>query len=210
LITINPFSPDDYQRRPFVSARDALLLGVDTALLRMSETFHDLTDAEYDWEPLPESERHADIALPAETKRVWRVFPLNGVYHYDYGDDPIVPSPFTTIAWIMNHIAVTADMYLRCIKSGKPAGEGITWDDLPVYGSLIQTRDYAFRALNDVKDFLLALDESDASDVLNRLTPAPWGEMRPTYLNLWTGAIEHAIQHAMQIAVRKEYIRAQF
>ena len=58
--------------------------------------------------------------------------------------------------------------------------------------------------------YLLSLDEDSTDAELNNLTPAPWGEMRPTYLNLWGGIIEHALQHAMQIAVRKERIRANY
>jgi len=207
---IDPFSPGDYQFRKILSARDALLLGVDTALLRASETCMDITEEEYNWEPLSESERLQDIGLSAETKRVWRVFRVGSTYVYDYAFRNADAPAFTTIAWIMNHIAQTADMYLYCIKTGQPAGEELTWDDLPVYSNLSAMRDYVFRALQTTRDYLLALEESEIYDHLNKLTPAPWGEMRPTFLNLWGGIIEHALQHTMQIAVRKERIRQRF
>ena len=67
--------------------------------------------------------------------------------------------------------------------------------------------DYLFSVLTRVRDYLVCIPEEEVYQALNRLTPAPWGEMRPTYLNLWGGIIEHGIQHAMQIAVRKEHIR---
>ena len=143
-MSANPFSPDDYLKRQVLSPRDVLLLGVDSAVLRARETLMDLTDEEYNWEPLSEAERLHDIALSAETKRVWRVFQVNNVYTYDYADGNLDPPPFTTIAWIMNPIAQTADMYLYCIKTGKPVGEEKAWDDLPVYPNLSDMRDYIF------------------------------------------------------------------
>ena len=75
-MSANPFSPDDYLKRQVLSPRDVLLLGVDSAVLRARETLMDLTDEEYNWEPLSEAERLHDIALSAETKRVWRVFQM--------------------------------------------------------------------------------------------------------------------------------------
>jgi hypothetical protein len=204
----DPFSREDYSGRKLNSARDALLLGVDTALLRMHEVFADLSEAEYNWEPLSEAERQHDLPLPAERKRVWRVFQTERGYTYDYGDGDLNPPPFTTIAWLMNHIAVTAQMYLYCIKTGKPTGEELTWDDLPVHSTLPAMRDYAFRTLEETRAYLQSFPDSEAQTELNKLTPAPWGEMRPTFLNLWGGIIEHALQHAAQIAARKEDIRA--
>jgi hypothetical protein len=206
----DPFSPQDYQSRKLVSAVDALILGIDTALLRVDETVTDLNEAEYNWEPLSDVERLQDISLSAETKRVWRVFSANGIYTYDYGERSPTDPAFTTIAWIMNHIAQTAEMYLYCIKTGKAVGQEITWDNLPVYANLSQMRDYLFHSLQATRDYLTALDRNQTHNELNKLTPAPWGEMRPTYLNLWGGSIEHTLQHAMQIAVRKERMRQKF
>src|SRR5688572_22265046 len=118
-MTANPFSPEDYLSRKMLSPRDALLLGVDTAVLRAQETLIDITQEEYNWEPLSAEERLYDVGLSAKIKRVWRVFPANEAYTYDYDDrNPDNPA-FTTIAWIMNHIAGTAEMYLYCIKTGK-------------------------------------------------------------------------------------------
>src|SRR5690349_18445019 len=103
-INPDPFSPADYQSRKLVSARDALLFALDSAGLRANETLRDITDEEYNWEPLSESERQHDITLSVDKKCVWRVFEENGAYTYDYGGDRTPPA-FTTIAWIMNHIA---------------------------------------------------------------------------------------------------------
>jgi hypothetical protein len=169
----------------------------------------DLTEAEYHWEPLAESERQHDMTLSVDKKRVWRVFQENGAFTYDYGGDRNPPA-FTTIAWIMNHIAGTADMYLYCVTTGKEVGDERTWLDVPVYSTMSETRAYIFRMLQNTRDYLLSLDEREATDALNKLMPAPFGEMRPTYLNLWGGIIEHTIQHAIQIAVRKERIREGF
>lgn len=206
----NPFSPQDYQSRKLLSVFDALILGVDTAILRVSETIRDITEAEYHWEPLSEAERPEDMLLSAETKRVWRVFPIEGVYTYDYGERGSDDPAFTTIAWIMNHIVSTAEMYLYCIRSGKSVGEERTWGDLTTYASVSDAQIHLNRVFADTRDYLSLLAESGDVTQLNILTPTPYGEMRPAYLNLWGGIIEHALQHAMQIAVRKERIRKGF
>jgi hypothetical protein len=206
----NPFSPPDYQSRKLFSAIDVLIFGLDTAVLRLNETVMDITEEEYNWEPLLEAERIEDVPMSAEMKRVWRVYLAHGTYTYDYGDRPPDAPAFTTIAWIMNHIATTADMYLYCILSGKPVGEERHWHDLTIYPNLKEMRDYLFNTLQSTRDYLSLLEKREDHEQLNKLTPAPWGELRPVYLNLWGGIVEHALQHAMQIAVRKEQIRVKF
>jgi hypothetical protein len=206
----NPFAKEDYLSRKLTSPRDMLLLGIDTVFVRAHETVDDLTEAEYNWEPVRQEERAADMLLPAETKRVWRVFQTEGRYTYDYGMRKRENPAFTTIAWILNHVAQTADMYLRCIITGQPASEAFSWNDLPVHASLVDMRVYAYHSFQQTRDYLLQLPEADSHTALHTLTPTPYGEMRPTYLNLWGGVIEHSLQHLMQIAVRKEHIRHRF
>jgi hypothetical protein len=205
-VASDPFFPEVYQRRSILIPSDVLVLGVDTAVIRLEETLRDLTEEEYHWEPLSENERLADKVLSAETKRVWRIYESDGHYHYDYGERSPDNPAFTTIAWIMNHIATTADMYLRCIKTGKPAGEGFSWDDLPIQATLPDMHAYLFQTLENTRDYLLTIEQQK----LNAPTPAPWGLIRPAFLNIWGGIIEHALQHNMQIAVRKERIRMRF
>jgi hypothetical protein len=204
---MNPNLPQDYQSRQVKSARDALLLALDAAALHMNETLDGLTDEEYDWEPLTSEEQRADLPLPPATKRVWRVYRGDHGWTYDYTPEPLEPPPFTTIAWIMCHVASTADMYLCCVRSGKPEGLDRSWDDLPVPSTCRAMAGYVFRALAAARAYLIAIPEQEVTLELNRPTPAPWGEVRPTYLNLWGGIIEHTLQHAMQIAVRRERIR---
>ncbi len=135
------------------------------------------------------------------------MFQQAGVWTYDYTPEALQPPPFTTIAWIMNHTAQTAEMYLYCVKTGKPEGVDRRWEDLPVPASCEAMRGYCFAVLAAVREYLVSLPEEHIHRHLNALTPAPWGEMRPTHLNLWGGVVEHVIQHAMQIAVRKDRIR---
>jgi hypothetical protein len=189
------------------SARDILLLGVESGERHLRETIADITDDEYGWEPIPPSERAADLVLPPERKRVWRVFQQEGVWRYDYTPEGLDPPPFTTIAWIMNHVAQTADMYLYCVKTGKPEGVDRGWGDLPVPSDYQAMSAYIVEVLADVRAYLRAIPKGRILGELNRLTPAPWGELRPTYLNIWGGVVEHVIQHAMQIAARKDRIR---
>ncbi len=192
---------------PIQSARDLLLFELNSAEQAIHKTLADITVEEYDWEPIPAAERPADLILPPERKRVWRVYAREDVWLYDYTPEALQPPPFTTIAWILNHIAQTADMYLYCLQTGEPEGASRRWDDLPVPANLRDMSAYLFAVLARVRDFLRCIPGKDVDQALNQLTPASWVEMRPAYLNLWGGIIEHGLQHAMQIAVRKERIR---
>jgi len=189
------------------SARDVLLLGLESGRHSLLETIADVSDGEYEWEPLSIAEQVIDRRLPPQQKRVWRLFQQNGAWTYDYTPEPLDPCPFTTIAWIMNHVAQTADMYLYCLKTGKPEGLDRRWEDLPVPSSVGAMSSYIDRVLTEVREYLLSLPEGTAQSELNKPAPAPWGEMRPTYMNIWGGVIEHVIQHSIQIAARKDRIR---
>lgn len=189
------------------TAKDILLLGLASGELRFRETISDISAEEYLWEPIPPAEQISDLLLPPERKKVWRVFQKEGIWTYDYTAEGLNPPPFTTIAWIMNHIAQTADMYLYCVKTGKPESAERSWEDLPVPYDFLGMCAYTFEILENVRQYLLGIQKGHITNELNKLTPAPWGEMRPTYTNIWGGVIEHVIQHAMQIAARKDRIR---
>jgi hypothetical protein len=107
-------------------------------------------------------------------------------------------------------MAQTADMYLYCIQSGEAEGLERTWDELPVPANFASMCKYLDETLIAVQDYLTSIPEQPISDELNKLTPAPWGELRPTYANLWGGVIEHVMLHTMQISARKDYIRFGF
>jgi aminoglycoside 6-adenylyltransferase len=198
---------DDDRTAGVTSARDMLLLGLDSGERSLRESLADISGEEYHWEPIPSAEQASDLLLPPDRKRVWRVYQQAGVWMYDYTPEALHPPPFTTIAWIMNHIAQTADMYLYCIKTGKPEGIERRWDDLPIPPNCEAMKRYIFGELSEARAYLVSIPEEDVHRELNKPTPAPWGEMRPTYLNVWGGVAEHAIQHAMQIAARKDRIR---
>jgi hypothetical protein len=198
---------EDYQAIGVKSSRDVLLLGLDSGERSLRETLAGISNEEYHWEPIPASEQASDRLLPAHRKRVWRVFQQQGVWTYDYTAEKLNPSPFTTIAWIMNHIAQTADMYLYCIRTGKPEGVDRRWEDLPVPPNYVAMSCYIFDVLTEVREYLSSIPEEAIQDELNKSTPAPWGDMRPTTVNVWGGVVEHVIQHWMQIAARKDIIR---
>lgn len=189
------------------SARDVLVLGLETAEHRIADATSDITKKEYNWEPLSEIERLSDLLLPPDSKKVWRVFQNECMWTYDYTPERLEHPPFTTIAWIMNHIAQTGDMYLYCVKTGKPEGVDRRWDDLPVFSNCKAMRDYIFKGLSKTREYLNSIGEERISDELNKLTPLPWGEMSPSYMNLWGGIIAHTIEHAAQIAGHKHRIR---
>ena len=81
-----------------MSSRDVLLLGLDSGEQHIREVLADVNGEEYGWEPIPLSERSADMLLPAERKKVWRVYKWEEKWTYDYVPDVLDPPPFTTIA----------------------------------------------------------------------------------------------------------------
>jgi hypothetical protein len=192
------------------SGRDILLLGLSSAQNRAGEAMRDLTDQEFHWEPLSPSERLADLAMPPDRKKVWRVFQEGGCWIYDYTPKVVTPPPFTTIAWICNHVAQAGDMYLHCIKTGQPEGVDWRWEDLPVYPEVKTLRDYWLQIFDEARAFLRAIPRDKDIFELNKLTPAPWDEQRPMYRNFWGGIISHSIEHAVQIALLKDQIRFGF
>ena len=107
----------------------------------------------------------------------------------------------------MNHIAQTAEMYLYCIKFGKPEGRDRSWEDLSVPPEQGAMRDYIYQMLADVRAYPVSIPAGRVNCEMNRLGPAPWGKMRPAYMNIWGGVVEHALHHAAQLAARKDRIR---
>ncbi len=198
----------DYLNHAVVeNARDMLVVTLESARRRVQEALKNVSKDVYNWEPISKSERSSDLHLPPEGKKVWRVFQKEGVWIYDYTLEPLAQPPFTTIAWIMNHIAQTGDMYLYCIKTEEPEGVDRSWDDLPVYSDHEQMVEYIYQVIDDTGEYLRSIPEADLTAALNQKTPAPWGEMRPTYKNIWGGIIGHTIEHATQISVLKHRIR---
>ncbi len=207
MMIADPFLSENYRCTTVASAQDVVLFALAALVWQLKETLNGVSEDEYDWEPLSDSERITDARLPPEKKRVWRVYERDGKWSYDYALGDLTPSPFTTIAWIVNHIACTADMYLYCIQTGKTEGVERTWDDIPVPPSQAAMNLYALDMLTRVRHYLSSISQEEFLVKLNELTPAPWGEQRPTWLNLWGGIIEHTIQHTAQIAAHKEEIR---
>jgi hypothetical protein len=189
------------------TAGDMFIVCLESVKRRVNEAVNDISEDEYNWEPISNSERSSDLHLPPDKKKVWRVFQKGGVWVYDYTPETLNRPPFTTIAWIMNHIAQTGDMYLYCVKTGKPEGVDRSWDDLPVYPECEQMGQYIFQVLGETEAYLKALPDDQIKTELNKLTPAPWGEMRLNYKNIWGGIIGHAFEHAVQISALKHRIR---
>jgi hypothetical protein len=200
--------PESDKNKKIFTPRDTLLAELDSVEAESKKTLGDLSQDEFIWEPLELEKRKSDISLPPEKKRVWRVFETDGKWMCDYAPGNLEPAPFITIHWIMNHVAIVGIMYLQCIKTGKPEGVNLKWDDLPIFSNLDQMRSYVYEMLRENRDYLFSVDERDITDFLNSLTPAPDGETRPTWLNIWGGVILHTLQHMGQVAVIKKYIRS--
>ena len=120
---------------------------LDSAEVESAKTLGDLSQDEFTWEPLEKEKRKSDISLPPEKKRVWRVFEKDSKWMCDYANGKFDPAPFITIHWIMNHVALAGIMYLHCIKTGKPEGMDLKWDDLPTFSILDQMSNYVYEML---------------------------------------------------------------
>ncbi len=74
--TTDPFLPENSLRMAVTSPQDLLLFALDAAVLYFEETLADVSEDEYDWEPLSDADRIVDVGLPPERKRAWRVYIL--------------------------------------------------------------------------------------------------------------------------------------
>jgi DinB superfamily len=158
---------------------------LDEAYQRVRDRVEGLTDEEFWWEPVP---------------GCWTVRQHEGGrWAADYQWPDPEPSPFTTIAWRLVHVAECKLMYHEYAF-----GEAtLTWPDL----DSPHTAADAIVALEDGQA-LLVRDLASLHDAdLDRTVMTNWGDEWPAWRILWT-MINHDLHHGAEIGVLRDLFRA--
>jgi hypothetical protein len=161
-----------------------MALQLDEAYRMLRERVEGLTDAEFNWEPIPGS---------------WTVRRReSGRWAADYEQPDPIPAPFTTIGWRIVHVAECKLMYHEYAF-----GQGqLTWDDL----DSTHTAADAVAALVEWQGLLVADLESLHDADLERPTMTNWGEKWPAWRIFWT-MIHHDLWHGGEIGALRDLYR---
>lgn len=143
-----------------------------------------LTDEEFFWEPVP----GCWTAHPDESGR-W-------VLHYAIPDPD--PTPFTTIAWRLIHIATCKVMYYEYAFG---PGE-LTWEELEIPHTVTDTIALLEEGHTRLRRALDGLGDEELAEM--RLTN--WGEKWPTWRIFWT-MISHDLHHGAEIGCLRDLFR---
>ena len=168
-----------------MDARGLLKAQMDEAYGFIRARIEGLTDEELFWEPAPDC---------------WTVFQRpDGRWTYHYELPEPTPSPPTTIAWRLNHVATCKVMYHEYAFG---PGE-LTWDTLEIPGSA-----EGMTAMLERGERLLEVDlaslRTDRELEEHRLTN--WGEEWPTWKIFWT-MIRHDAHHGGEIGALRDLYR---
>ena len=150
----------------------------------LRERLDGLTDDEFWWEPVPDC---------------WTVRPTpDGRWAADYAIPDPQPSPFTTIAWRIVHIAECKIMYHEyAFGQGK-----LTWDDLSSPHTAVDAIASLEEGHRRLVEALASLSDANLDE--ERLTN--WGEPWPTWRIFWTMAY-HDAHHGGEIGCLRDLYR---
>jgi hypothetical protein len=168
-----------------MSRKDLLAFQMDEAYRMMRDRVEGLTDEEFFWELVPDC---------------WTVRKRpNGMWAVDYPEPPHPePSPFTTIAWRLVHVAECKIMYHEYAFG--PAK--LTWPEI----DSVHTAAEAIAQLEEshlaLTADLAALLEAD----LDREVLTNWGEKWPAWRIFWA-MLDHDLQHGGEIGVLRDLYR---
>ena len=158
---------------------------------QMSEAFGSLvgrldglTEAEFFWEPVPDP---------------WTLrWMADGTWGYDYAFPDPDPSPFTTIAWRISHIATCKIMYHEYAFGPRK----LTWPELRIPRSVLGSM-----AMLEEGQALLVADLHGLRDAdLQEPCLTNWGETWPAWRIFWT-MIDHDLWHGGEIGVLRDLYR---
>jgi hypothetical protein len=176
--------PKGYALRPERQSAEWLAFALENAWAFLRRRLEGLTDAEMFWQPV------ADC---------WTVHQdENGRWVIDYALPEPEPSPFTTIAWRLVHVAACKIMYHEyAFGPGK-----LIWDRLEIPHTAGDAIAWLETGQAQLKTALDGLSDAD----LAALRPTNWGEMWPTWRIFWTMAA-HDLQHGAEIGCLRDLYR---
>jgi hypothetical protein len=147
-----------------------------------------LSDAEMFWQPGP---------------NCWTVRPNeNGRWVIDYAE----PTPFTTIAWRLIHVAACKIMYHEyAFGPGK-----LSWDELDLPHTAAAAVAWLEVGQVQLKTALDSLNDASSSvgleQALAEMRPTNWGDIWPVWRIFWTMAA-HDLQHGAEIGCLRDLYR---
>jgi hypothetical protein len=143
-----------------------------------------LADEEFFWEPVPDP---------------WTLrWKANGTWGYDYAFPDPDPSPFTTIAWRISHVATCKIMYHEYGFGPRK----LTWAELRIPRSVPES----VAMLHEGQALLVAdVDGLEDAD-LQAPRSTNWGETWPAWRIFWT-MINHDLWHGGEIGVLRDLYR---
>jgi hypothetical protein len=143
-----------------------------------------LIDQEYFWKPV-----RACWTVHIDEKGNWVV---------DYEKPPPDPTPFTTIAWKMEHITSCKIMYREYAF-----GEGkLRWEDIPV----ARTAAESISRLSEAQTRLRTELDNIHNEELELMRRTNWGDKWPTWRIFWT-MISHDLHHGAEIGCLRDLYR---
>jgi DinB superfamily len=157
---------------------------MDEAYCMVRDRLEGLTEEEYFWEPVPGS---------------WTLRRLpDGRWDADYAEPDPEPSPFTTIAWRINHIASCKVMYHEYAFGPRR----LTFPDLPVPSTVHE----ALTMLDEGQRLLIADVQALEDPDLAKPTLTNWGEEWPAWRIFWT-MVHHDLWHGGEIGALRDLYR---
>ncbi|HRQ42114.1 MAG TPA: DinB family protein [Chloroflexota bacterium] len=173
--------PAGYALRPERQSGQWLAFALEEAWTFLCRRLEGLTDAEMFWQPVP---------------NCWTVHQDgNGRWVIDYALPEPDPSPFTTIAWRLVHVAACKIMYHEyAFGLGK-----LTWDGLDIPHTTGDAIAWLETGQAQLKTALDGLNDAD----LAGMRPTNWGDVWPTWRIFWTMAA-HDLQHGGEIGCLRD------
>ena len=160
---------------------------MDNAWKHLMGSLADLTDKEFNWEPVP---------------GCWTVhLDQDGRWILDYAIPDPDPPPFTTIAWRLVHLATCKVMYWEhAFGPGK-----LTWDTIEIPHTVADTMAMLHEGQFRLKQALDHLHDAD----LEELRPTNWGDRWPTWRIFWV-MIAHDMEHGGEIGCLRDLYRSTY
>jgi hypothetical protein len=166
-------------------ALDLLIAEMDEAYRTVRDRVQGLGDEEFFWEP---------------ASGCWTVYRgADGRWTYHYELPEPTPSPLTTIAWRLNHIAGCKVMYHEYAFGSAE----LTWDTIEVPSSAAAAVSMLARGQQLLEQDVASLDTDNDLDEPRRTN---WGELWPAWKIFWT-MIRHDAHHGGEIGALRDLYR---